>query len=459
MATGWYFNKNGQPYGPVSAPQMQQLVASGQIDRQDLVWQEGYPAWLPVHAVPGLFPAPAAAPPVQPSLLSSPFSQAAAQPAGAGSPSWLDAVNLHCRRAFASDLAVIPVTPHEGTQLATVGITDLTVQRLAVWRRSVLLLVLAATTVTALLKMANQYQSESGDLSPLGTLLTWVDVLAVYALPVSSLAAFLSWLRPRWSERILAAGWAVAFLVPIVTALFPLTWVLRLSDVQDERAFQEKFFEGVGILVGLYYFVMLMPTVLSLIPGLLRACLRLKMLIPASSLPGWLLVAGSPLYLLLWLVTFIAFNHFAGNLLLIVGVMLWFGAPMLYVARADLIVRPLNTAADCHAVGRVQQVVRVVLAVATGLLLLYLTTKTIFGKHILGLDPRTSLMQPWNQHLLQWLLEYLGRSLFVTVVFADLMLRMSLTMWRHQQAFAQTPGAAEYNRLMGNMEGVISRKE
>jgi hypothetical protein len=458
MATGWYFNKNGQPYGPVSDPQMKQLVASGQVTRQDLVWQEGYPAWLPAHAVPGLFPGAAAGPPVQPLPPSSRFSQAAGQLAESGPPSWLNAVTLHCRRAFASDLAITPVTPHESTQLVQVGITDLIVQRLAVWRRSVLLLVLAATTVTALLKTANQFQSESEGLSPLGSLLSWVDVLAVYALPLSSLAAFLSWLRPRWSERLLAGGWAVAFLVPILTALFPLTWLLRLSDVQDERAFQEKIFEGLGIVVGLAYFISLMPTVLSLLPGLLRACLRLKTLIPASSLPGWLLVAGSPLYLLLWLVTFIAFNHFAGNLLLILGVMLWLGAPMLYVARADLIVRPLSTVADCQAVGKVQQAVRVGVAVAVGLLLFYLTTKTILGKAILGLDPRTSWMQPWSKFLLQWLLEYLGRSLFMTVVFLDLLMRMNLTMWRHQQAFAQTPGAAEYNRLMGNMESALSSK-
>jgi hypothetical protein len=57
MANEWHYTNNGQPApAPVSAAQLKQLAASGQLKPTDLVWQEGMLEWAPAGSVRGLFP-------------------------------------------------------------------------------------------------------------------------------------------------------------------------------------------------------------------------------------------------------------------------------------------------------------------------------------------------------------------------------------------------------------------
>jgi hypothetical protein len=57
MANEWHYTINGQPASaPVSAAQLKQLAASGQLKPTDLVWQDGMLEWAPAGSVRGLFP-------------------------------------------------------------------------------------------------------------------------------------------------------------------------------------------------------------------------------------------------------------------------------------------------------------------------------------------------------------------------------------------------------------------
>jgi hypothetical protein len=63
----WYYHKEGQKLGPVSAGELKRLAASGELRAEDLVFREGLADWTPAGRVKGLFPsaavpAPAAAP-------------------------------------------------------------------------------------------------------------------------------------------------------------------------------------------------------------------------------------------------------------------------------------------------------------------------------------------------------------------------------------------------------------
>jgi hypothetical protein len=56
MANEWHYTLNGQPAAvPVSAVQLKQLAASGQLKPTDLVWQDGMLEWAPAGSVKGLF--------------------------------------------------------------------------------------------------------------------------------------------------------------------------------------------------------------------------------------------------------------------------------------------------------------------------------------------------------------------------------------------------------------------
>jgi hypothetical protein len=57
MANEWHYTINGQPaVAPVSAAQLKQLAATGQLKPTDLVWQDGMLEWAPAGSVRGLFP-------------------------------------------------------------------------------------------------------------------------------------------------------------------------------------------------------------------------------------------------------------------------------------------------------------------------------------------------------------------------------------------------------------------
>ena len=80
----------------------------------------------------------------------------------------------------------------------------------------------------------------------------------------------------------------------------------HFNHVQDVIGMREgvKHMAGLSLLGAISVYVTLMPSVLSLIPGVIRACLRIKALIPESVLPGLFLIAAAPLYFLIFLVTF-----------------------------------------------------------------------------------------------------------------------------------------------------------
>jgi hypothetical protein len=387
----------------------------------------------------------------------------------------------HLSRVIGGNLRSIEVTPREKARLDKAGLSEDTLQRYAVWRRSVLFAVIGPTLLSAVLATADTVTQGMTGLSPLGKFLTVVSTLILYTLPVSAVAALLDWTHLKRSHRWLLWGWILAFLPPFVLALFPQGWWFTPSDVPEQRAAERLEWAVLDVLKGIYFYCTLMPAVLSLLPGMIRACLRLKTLLPTSVVFGWCLVAGAPFYLLVWWVALIALNHLAGDPLLVAGVLLWIGAPMVYVLRSELFIRPIS-ASECGEVDRLRRLSGLVTVVALFLLLAYVMTKKVFGFHLIGLEEETSLLSllqnetadpesiaatlhhatslVWigELNVYQLVVEYFSRSLFVTVVFADLLLRINLSVWQHETRFRETEAAAEYDATMSTIAGLFARK-
>src|SRR5262245_3959390 len=60
MASEWYYSHEGQRHGPVSSEQLRELVATGKLRPDDLIWKEGMDNWMPAGKAKKLFPADAA---------------------------------------------------------------------------------------------------------------------------------------------------------------------------------------------------------------------------------------------------------------------------------------------------------------------------------------------------------------------------------------------------------------
>jgi hypothetical protein len=346
---------------------------------------------------------------------------------------------------------------------------DLVLQRHRAWRRSVLILVIIFTAFTAAIDTATKLvggpqvsfnfvlrldpaegpaqQTWFGDLGDL----LWL--LSFYAMPAAALLALLLLARPRASRAILLAGWCASFLMPVAIALTPWSWwtveppppttgAARLAR-QHERLVE-------GLAWANYYVFVLSPAVLALVPGLLRACVRIKRLLPESILPGWFLVVATPFNSLLVLVTVVALAQVAPSPLLVAGMLLWLAAPLAYLARARSFTRPLCSPEDLRGLSRVQVVAWALIIASSACLVAYAASWQAFGLRLVGLQPRTSLLRPWE--VARYFLDFLGRSLFVTVLGADLLLRATLSAWRQQREFLQADRAKAYHQLMEKLD-------
>ena len=56
MATEWHYGQGEEQHGPVPLEELKQLVASGQVQPTDMVWNADMPDWLPAQDVEELFP-------------------------------------------------------------------------------------------------------------------------------------------------------------------------------------------------------------------------------------------------------------------------------------------------------------------------------------------------------------------------------------------------------------------
>jgi predicted secreted protein len=69
----WFYGKGGQKQGPVSDEELRNLINSGAVGPNDLVWKEGMADWQKVSTVPGLVFSPDASgpepvPPSEPNI-------------------------------------------------------------------------------------------------------------------------------------------------------------------------------------------------------------------------------------------------------------------------------------------------------------------------------------------------------------------------------------------------------
>ncbi|HUQ71328.1 MAG TPA: hypothetical protein VM165_17500 [Planctomycetaceae bacterium] len=285
-------------------------------------------------------------------------------------------------------------------------------------------------------------------VTPLGQFADLVELAALYALAAASLLALATWTRFRFSSRVLQIGFLVSFFVPMIVWLLPGSWWGDDDSYSDFREDPAAFIAEVAeaLLIAAEALFGLLPTVLSLIPGVQRACLRIKTLLPESLLPGWYLVAAAPLYGLFLLVIFVGINQVASDPIFLIGMFLFLAAPAMYVVRADVFTGPLATDSEFQRMRGVQRIIALITVAAGVLLVYYVCTQNVMGVRVVGLDPKSSLLQPLD--LVEFILEFLARSMFMTVFGADLFMRMNLTSWKHNRAFLGTPAAARYDGVM-----------
>jgi lysylphosphatidylglycerol synthetase-like protein (DUF2156 family) len=407
------------------------------------------------------------------------------------------------RRAFAANPNTVPASDAESAALTAIGVRQPRLQTYLVWRQSLLLFVVVATLASAGLatyreytEVENRFDTETmvEELfekirTPLDTLSAasgmvgedgededeedeaaateeaaaespktafakfheGLELATLYALPVAALLALLFWKRMRLSARILATAFVFSFVTPIVIGFCPWSWWGVDDTPVSLKADPEAYFidKAEGILEMLQYLGLLLPIVISLVPGMQKACIRVKLLLPQSTLSGWFLVMAAPFYSLFLLALFVGINQFDTHPLFFAGMLTFLAVPFIYVLQANLFTRPA-TGGDEQRIKIVQRIVGLITAGAGALLVTYLATNEVFGYRLLGYDPKNSLLLPLD--IVEFLLATLSKAMFVSVLGADLMMRINFAAWKSTRPFEGTPEAAAYDRVMEEFE-------
>lgn len=383
MASQWFCIFEGHEYGPLSSQQLAQLASTGRLSPRDAVRPADSPHWIKASQVQGLaFVSPGGqAPPPLPAGPSGAMpGQSSAQASGgwpaSGDPARdeyppgydpsqyptvalsdgaaavgavLRLARLFLSRVVRSDFGSVVATDEERQRLATARhpIPIALAQDYAAWRRSVLGV---AAFLSALHALAAVFKIGFADKNKLGDW-NWFVLTSFQMLLIGSQlagSALIIWATANWydvrlSRKLARWGWYVIFFVPLLLLAFPLARVMDLDPVQ------------LSLIGGAFFMdrlVQLAPKVIGLFPGIMRACLTLKSLLPESAVPGWAIVVVAPVYSLFFVVILAATVHLSISFPLMAGLILLATSPLVYVWHRKELVRP-------HEASRGRSLVRV----------------------------------------------------------------------------------------------------
>jgi hypothetical protein len=359
------------------------------------------------------------------------------------------------RKSFAKHARDVIPTAEEQDALTRSGVHSPAVQKHFVWRRSLLWFLLVPATFTAIMQSINSLADGFDWATAFGVVLILLYVASVWAVPVTAFLAARAWHRPRQSRSFLLVGFVASFLVNLLFGFVPVYWIVKLDGLPPEVSAVGR--EVIQAFWALLVFFTLLPVILSLLPGAIRACVRIKVLFPESIVPGWLLITLAPVYALLLLTLFILVNQMSGNLLLIAGAALIVAAPVAYLVKTGLFIRPLWTQEGWGAVERTQWAYQAILALGFGFLVLYAMTGRVLGHPIVAFRRADAIIGFWSfaWHAFKFGLDYLGRSLFITALAMDYFLLINVSVWRNTREFEKTEAAGKYEATVEELGKVL----
>jgi hypothetical protein len=297
--------------------------------------------------------------------------------------SFVKFLKISARRAFRLRIETDEVLPAERYELehANPPIIDRSLQAFLAWRRSVLFMVSCSLVALTVIGVINALGSLHGLPQP---------IRVVKPVVAEGLFCMLCWIQlRRWAHwrqqrRWLFWGWLVFMLTPFVVFIYPLRTIFE--DLPTTRAgllAKKEMLAAMGVdgvkkrILTPFVFAMLAmlqlaPKAISLMPGLVRASMVIKLQFPGSSAPGWLIVMAAPMYALLAYVILIVPYQFTGSGYFIGGI-LFVVTGQIMLARAGFqLARPLTEAETVARIKTVRRIYLVIMIVSATLIIVAL---------------------------------------------------------------------------------------
>lgn len=254
-------------------------------------------------------------------------------------------------------------------------------------------------------------------LSNLNVLMMLAQIAAVALLGVAAW----KWHEPLSSRRWLLGAWAASFLFPFLIMLLPITGMMNFSHIPSETV-RDTLTSTLGTLLGIAWFVILLPKVIALFPAVIRASMVLKNLLPESAAPCWTAIAVAPFYSLFLLLVVIFVNQTNPSIFIVLAAFSFLGASCVTFARAGSFLQPHTPDEARRILPRIRRDALILNGLGFVLLLPFYFSQDMFG---FGAVLETGIS----------LLAHLALN---TIVAADILLPVLATAHRRNQRFVGT---------------------
>lgn len=324
-------------------------------------------------------------------------------------------LKISARRAFRLRIEPNEVLPEERIALAQASppVHDINLQSFLAWRRSVLFLVACTLIPLTIMGVTDALRSTR-----------WMPIFFVKFAPAFAEGVFCyvcwtqlkDWANWRKQRRRLFYGWLLFMITPFVVFLYPLRTVFEGIGNMNRDALLALGFEGVykqvlmPFMFAMLAMLQLAPKAISLMPGLVRASLVIKLLFPGASAPGWLIVMAAPLYALLAYVILIVPYQFTGSGWFIGGVLgVMIGQGLL--ARAGFaLAKPMDDEEAMRAIKKVRKMY-VTVMITSGVLIIVALGSLVAKLNLRATDVILAVMKFETNVLI---LTMIGSDLVVT---------------------------------------------
>lgn len=275
--------------------------------------------------------------------------------------SFLKFLKISAKRAFRLRIDPEEVLPAERYELAHASppIVEPNLQAFLAWRRSVLFLVACALIPLTIIGLWNGLTGKLPDP------IRFVKVAPAVAEALFLIIAWVqlkNWAHWRRQRRWLFWGWLLFLITPFVVFVYPLrTIVDDLPRTKAGLLAQKDMLLAMGVdgvkqrilmpfVFAMIAMLQLAPKAISLMPGLVRASMVVKLLFPGSSAPGWLIAMAAPMYALLAYVILIIPYQFTGDGRFITGVLLVVVGQGVLARAGFRLARPMSEAEAVKAI-------------------------------------------------------------------------------------------------------------
>jgi len=258
-------------------------------------------------------------------------------------------LKISARRAFRLRIEPTEVLPDERAALAAANppVLDEDLQAFLAWRRSVVFLIATLLVPLTVIGLIDSFTGSK--VAPAVRYVKLLPTIAEGAFCLICWTQLRRWAHWRSQRRWLFFGWLLFMATPFFVFAYPLkSAFIGITRNLSVQQMQELGWHGLyNKAIAPFAFAMiamfqLAPKVISLMPGLIRSSMVIKLLFPGSAAPGWLIVMSAPLYALIAYAILIIPYQFTGEPWFIIGIGLIVIAQALVARSGFRLARPLT---------------------------------------------------------------------------------------------------------------------